>query len=97
MNISSKPLSVHSGEKLYRQLNHKIGKQDEVQKQNNSAQNDQKIKAASNKISIDKILTDKEVNTLRALFDSGNKDEFTLYGKSKIKNVHSGYLMDVKG
>jgi len=42
------------------------------------------------------ILTGKEIATLQALFDnSSNRSAF--YGKSRVANINSGYLLDIKG
>ncbi len=42
------------------------------------------------------ILSPKEMATLRALFE----DQFSpsvFYGRNQVKNIHSGFLLDVRG
>ena len=42
------------------------------------------------------ILTAKEIATLQALFDN-SANRTTFYGKSRVANINSGYLLDIKG
>lgn len=42
------------------------------------------------------ILSGRELETLQALF-SGFKAEKAFYGSAKVKNIQSGFLLDIKG
>jgi len=97
MNISSKPLSVHSGEKLYRQQNPVIQKQNQIQQQKNTVDKINNLQVTGKTVSVEKVLTSREVDTLNALFFAGKETDSGLYGRSKVQNIHSGYLLDIKG
>jgi len=44
-----------------------------------------------------KVLSIKEVNSLNALFGYEQNGREEIYGANKMRNVHSGMLLDVKG
>ena len=59
---------------------------------------DNKVNKPENvSLSVKKVLSSSEINSLTALFgyEQGGRSE--LYGNNKIGNVHAGMLLDVKG
>ncbi len=50
-----------------------------------------------NELTIDKVLTEKEKQTLLVLFNGDNTSMFKTYGSSRVQNFKSGFLLDVKG
>jgi hypothetical protein len=54
-------------------------------------------KDETNKFSLKKVLSSKEINSLTALFGYEQDGRDELYGRNKISNVHAGMLLDVKG
>lgn len=54
-------------------------------------------KMPDNSFSLKKVLSVKEISSLNALFgfEQGTKD--ALYGNNKMRNIHAGMLLDVKG
>lgn len=48
-------------------------------------------------VSLYKVLSVKEINSLTALFGYEQNGNEEMYGVNKIRNVHSGMLLDVKG
>jgi hypothetical protein len=47
--------------------------------------------------SLKKVLSVKELNSLNALFGFEQGGKESLYGNNRIRNVHAGILLDVKG
>ena len=47
--------------------------------------------------SIRKVLSAKEISSLNALFGFQQENDNSMYGNHKIRNVHAGMLLDVKG
>jgi hypothetical protein len=43
------------------------------------------------------VLTTKELEALKVLFNFDANQELGWYGKNKVQNIHSGFLLDVKG
>ena len=43
------------------------------------------------------VLTPKELEALKVLFNYDGGQDFTWYGKNQVRNIHSGFLLDVKG
>ena len=56
-----------------------------------------KQKLDSNDFSLKKVLSEKEVNSLTALFGYEQNGRQEIYGANKMRNVHAGMLLDVKG
>jgi len=50
-----------------------------------------------NELTIDKVLTEKEKQTLLVLFNGDSAGIFKTYGHSRVQNMKSGLLLDVKG
>jgi len=97
MNISAKPLSIHNGERLYRQHDVRVERQKPVQHQDQPAKVDARNGFATKTVNTQKVLTAKELEVLQALFGDKDDKPATFYHHSKIKNVQTGYLLDVKG
>ena len=96
MKISGKTWGVPGAESSYRQFTQKVKAHDEAQSDNKS----QKITnhgSEKQKTEINNILTTKEVEALKALFGNPQEPNQSLYGVSKIKNVRTGLLLDLKG
>lgn len=55
------------------------------------------LKAAEPGFSLKKVLSAKELNSLNALFGYEQGGKQGLYGNNRIRNVHAGMLLDVKG
>jgi len=43
------------------------------------------------------LLSNKEVNTLHMLFGSKMPEEMQFYGQNKVKTIHKGQFIDLKG
>ena len=97
MNISSKPLSIHNGERLYRQHDVRVERQKPVQNQEQPAKVDTRNTSATKTVNAQTVLTTKELEVLQALFSDKDDKATTFYHQSKIKNVQTGYLLDIKG
>jgi hypothetical protein len=101
MKITTNNIGIHSAEQSYKNFEHKI-RQDEPVKQQ------QDIQAATNadkpdktpapeQIAPQKIFSNQELATLKALFGYESKENFTLYGKNRLHHANAGMLLDVKG
>ncbi|MCB0281037.1 MAG: hypothetical protein H6627_11765 [Calditrichae bacterium] len=54
-------------------------------------------KTLDNSFALKKVLSVKEINSLNALFGFEQGTQNALYGNNKMRNIHAGMLLDVKG
>ena len=97
MKISNNPYRIHGAGQSYHQFDPRI-----------KLNNEQAAQADRTKVSLQTsqapkqilkpqdILSSRELDTLQALFDKQGKS-LEFYGHSRVQNVQSGYLLDVKG
>lgn len=92
MKVGTQSWGVRQLQQSYQQL-----KPRKISGQAQAVQND--IKSAGQRKEIARprdILTAKEIATLQALFEN-SENHTTFYGKSRVANINSGYLLDIKG
>ncbi len=97
MKVSPRTWSVSNPEQLYRQVETKFNHQAASEKQAPVARIEESNPPQPQKISTKDILSSREIETLKLLFGYEQNETASVYGKSQIKGVHSGYLLDVKG
>lgn len=97
MNISTKALSIHSGERLYHQQDVRADRQKPVPNQDQRTTLEGGNRSAAKQISTRTVLTAKELEVLQALFSGKDDNAASFYHHSKIKHVQTGYLLDIKG
>jgi len=98
MKIGLSKLHVSSAENLYRQFKAAAAPANPagvIQTGNNTADDDTGTNVRTVVKPVD-ILTGKEVETLQALFGNESGKGF-YYGRRKIQQPSTGYLLDVKG
>lgn len=98
MKISSANWNVSNTENLYKNIKEKLTEKTEV-KQTSTNKDTHIDKFEEKKYgSLDSVLSEKEINTLRVLFGEEKSNiDLSFYGRNKPKNVHSGFFLDVKG
>ena len=95
MNISNRAHLIHPAENPYRRfqpltgLNTSQGTNSDITKAGGLTAK-QTVTAPAD------ILSSREKETLQALF-SGKTKEHLFYGTTKVGNIQSGYLLDIKG
>ena len=96
MKVGNSHYPIRHVEQTYRQTRPGLKHADQIQKAG------QKIASVNAKVSRTQplrpqdILTAKEIATLRALFD----DQFnsaSFYGNNRVRNIQSGFLLDIRG
>lgn len=97
MNISTNNYRIRGAEQSYHQFNPqvKLNIPGEV-KQKAVNEITQHSKPVQQVLEPQDILSSRELETLQALFDRQAKS-FDFYGNNRVKNVQSGFLLDVKG
>jgi hypothetical protein len=103
MKINSPTWNVTNPENLYKSLKQKLAEQPndksltKIQDTEKSGKAGSALKQPQEK-KAESVLTEKEVDTLRALFGESKKEiNQTFYGRSKPQNVQAGYFLDIKG
>lgn len=96
MNISNNPYRIHGTEQAYHQFNPRVKLNNSSAKQQNINKPALSAQAPKQIINPRDILSSRELDTLQALFDKQAKS-MEFYGHSRVKNVQSGFLLDVKG
>lgn len=98
MKIASANWNIAQTENLYKNQTHKLSVKPEVERQAQDREISGEKIDDSKTISSNSILTEKEKTTLRMLFgESKDNEEISFYGRNKLKNVQSGFFLDVKG
>jgi len=102
MKINSSTWNVTNTENLYKNIKQKLTEQPEAtyrkQIQDSTAGKNELSSKHYQEKSAESVLTEKEIDTLRALFGENKKElNKSFYGRTKPQNVQSGYFLDVKG
>ncbi len=98
MKISPTNWAVTQTENLYKNINQKLAVKPEVENQSIDQEISGTKKIESKQIASESILSEKERTTLRMLFgESKENKEILFYGRNKLKNVQSGFFLDLKG
>lgn len=96
MNIGSRNWGVGNAEQTYRNTPARLHPQNRPRPEGIDRPGKPAQKMMARVESPSDILTQRELATLHALFNSTGQD-LKVYGGSKIQNIQSGYLLDVKG
>ncbi len=96
MKISERLQGLYAPERFNLQET-KVDRQKPREKELASLPEAKMPKADIKDISLKMVLSAKEVNSLTALFGYEQNGKEEIYGANKMRNVHSGMLLDVKG
>jgi len=97
MNISGANYGIKGAEQLYKQFNPKVKLNipDKVQQQI-TAEAAAKPRSSRQALTAQDILSSREIDTLKALFNSEIKTA-SMYGHKQTKSIQAGFLLDLKG
>jgi hypothetical protein len=96
MKISERLQGLYAPERFPQQET-KVQKPKVLEKEVDLLSGVNKQKADIKDLSLKKVLSTKEINSLNALFGYEQNGKEEIYGANKMRNVHSGMLLDVKG
>ena len=96
MNISNNPHLIHPAENPYRQFQPLSGLKPSAKTIHSSVKASGAANSGIKAAQPMDILSVREKETLHALF-SGKSKEHSFYGTTRVKNIQSGFLLDIKG
>jgi len=96
MNISTNSHLVHPAENPYHQFRPLAGLNPSKNTNNTVVKNAGATHTGIKAVVPTDILSVREKETLQALFQSDSREN-TFYGATKVGNIQSGFLLDIKG
>ncbi len=96
MKISERIQGFYTPDR-FSQRGTKILKPDQEEKEISQLSVNKKTNTEMKDISLKRVLSTKEVDSLTALFGYEQSGSSETYGANKMRNIHSGMLLDVKG
>ena len=83
---------------LYNKIYSRQSAYSENQKTQKSSQDPQQLsQEEEQKVKNDEFLSNSEINTLHMFFGSDKPEEMQFYGNNKVKSIHKGQFLDLKG
>jgi len=97
MNISSTNYGIKGAAQLYQQFNPKV-KLNIPEKVQQQITENAALKSRNNMqgLTAQDILSSREIDTLKALFNSETKSA-SMYGHKQVRSIQAGFLLDLKG